>query len=191
MGRPLNSRYFGTSTEDAEIKVQFHNGTSSVDGYIVKQLASRRFRCTDGSNTADCKLVDKAAGSLAEGEMSISVKDDTGTVKQVTKIAAHKLTLDTGESIKWNFSESTTDGNVEMEETGGHVVGDVISIADAEAEDGKVYRIVDLGDTTWASYDAAGDQSPYSVGDTFTMANAPGTGTGTVEEYNEEDTFGT
>lgn len=119
MGRPLNKRYFGAPTAGgSEIKVQFHNGTKSVNGYIVKQLGSKKFRCTDGVATTDCFLVDKAAGAIAAGEMSIVVKDDAGAVKQVTKISGKKVTLDTGATISWNFSDATDDASVEMEEAG-------------------------------------------------------------------------
>ena len=119
MGRPLNKKFFGAPTAGgSEIKVQFHNGTKSVNGYIVKQLGSKKFRCTDGVATTDCFLVDKAAGAIAAGEMSIVVKDDAGAVKQVTKISAKKVTLDTGATISWNFSDATDDASVEMEEAG-------------------------------------------------------------------------
>ena len=119
MGRPLNKRFFGPPTAGGnEIKVQFHNGTASANGWIVKQLGSKKFRCTDGTNTKDCVLVDKASAAIAAGEMSIVVKDDGGTARQVTKIAGRKVTLDTGASIAWNMSDSTTDGAVEMEEAG-------------------------------------------------------------------------
>ena len=65
MGRPLNKRFFGAPTAGGnEIKVQFHNGTESVNGYIVKQLGSKKFRCTDGVIEKDCFLVDKAAAQL-------------------------------------------------------------------------------------------------------------------------------
>ena len=119
MGRPLNKRFFGAPTTGGnEIKVQFHNGTASVNGYIVKQLGSKKFRCTDGISEKDCFLVDKAAAAIAAGEMSIVVKDDAGAVKQVTKISAKKVTLDTGATIAWNFSDATDDASVEMEEAG-------------------------------------------------------------------------
>jgi hypothetical protein len=119
MGRPLNKRYFGTPTAGGnEIKVQFHNGTASVNGWIVKQLGSKKFRCTYGTETEDCVLVDKASAAVAAGEMTITVKDDGGTARQVTKIAGRKVTLDTGASIAWNMSDSTSDGAVEMEEAG-------------------------------------------------------------------------
>ena len=119
MGRPLNKKFFGAPTAGgSEIKVQFHNGTKSVNGYIVKQLGSKKFRCTDGVIEKDCFLVDKAAAAIAAGEMSIVVKDDAGAVKQVTKISGKKVTLDTGTTISWNFSNATDDASVEMEEAG-------------------------------------------------------------------------
>ena len=125
MGRPLNKRFFGTPTEaGSEIKVQFHNGTASVNGWIVKQLGSKKFRCTDGTVIKDCFLVDKQAADgntpapVTAGEMTITVKDDAGAFKQVTKISAKKVTLDTGATIKWNMAAVFNDGAVEMEEAG-------------------------------------------------------------------------
>ena len=119
MGRPLNKRFFGAPTAGgSEIKVQFHNGTASVNGYIVKQLGSKKFRCTDGVTEKDCFLVDKAAGAVAAGEMSIVIKDDGGTVRQVNKIAGRKMTMDTNATIGWNFSAATDDGAAQIEEAG-------------------------------------------------------------------------
>ncbi len=46
MGRPLSKRLFGANSSN-NIKVQFHNGTASVRGYIVKQTGSKRFICKD------------------------------------------------------------------------------------------------------------------------------------------------
>ena len=119
MGRPLNKKFFGAPTAGGnEIKVAFFNGTESVNGYIVKQLGSKKFRCTDGVIEKDCFLVDKAAAAIAAGEMSIVVKDDAGAVKQVTKISGKKVTLDTGATIAWNMTDATDDAAVEMEEAG-------------------------------------------------------------------------
>ena len=173
MGRPINKRYFGAPTDGGnEIKVQFYDtaNTQSVNGYIVKQLGSKKFRVTDGTVTEDCFLVDKASGALTAGDMTITVSDDAGNAKQVTKIAGRKVTLDTGESIAWNFSNSTSDGAVEMEEAGGGV------IAITAAVDGTEYEIITAGTTNFTTFGAADS----NVGTVFTMANAPGTGTGTV-----------
>jgi len=135
MGRPLNKRYFGTPTAGGnEIKVQFHNGTASVNGWIVKQLGSKKFRCTDGTATEDCVLVDKASAAVAAGEMTITVKDDGGTARQVTKIAGRKVTLDTGASIAWNMSDSTSDGAVEMEEAGDDATIDAVGTDEDDFE---------------------------------------------------------
>lgn len=127
MGRPLNKRNFGPPTDQgAEIKVQFYNGTSSVNGWIVRQTGSKRFECSDGTDTRICYLVDTAAASLVAGEMSITVKDDGGTPRRITKIAAHKTTASDGNSYGWTFDDSTSDGYVEMEEAGG-VTGIVVT----------------------------------------------------------------
>ena len=121
MGRPLNKRYFGEPTAaGSEIKVQFHNGTASVNGWIVKQKGSKRFECSDGTDTAICTLVDKASAGLLEGEMSITI-DDGGVAKQVTKIGGRRVTLDDGTSRSWDFTG--TGDTVEMEEAGDDAAG--------------------------------------------------------------------
>ena len=94
MGRPLNKRFFGVGTAAGnEIKVQFHNGTGSVKGYIVKQTGSKRFVCSDGTVEKTCYLVDKASAEVLAGEMSISVKGDDNTVYQVVKISSKTFLL--------------------------------------------------------------------------------------------------
>jgi hypothetical protein len=148
MGRPLNKRFFGPPTAGGdEIKVQFYNGTASVNGYIVKQLGSKKFRCSDGTTEKDCVLSTKSSGTLDDshalvpelGEMSITVKDDAGAVQQVTKISGRKLTLESGAVIAWNFSDATDDGAVEMEEAGDDAVMDNDDLApdadDFESDD--------------------------------------------------------
>jgi hypothetical protein len=116
MGRPLNKRYFGEPTAAGnEIKVQFHNGTGSVNGWIVKQTGSKRFVVTDGTTTKTCYLVDKASAAVAAGEMTITVLDGA-TPRQVTKIAGRKVTMDNGSQINWDFTGAGA--TVEMEEAG-------------------------------------------------------------------------
>ena len=120
MGRPLNKRFFGAPTEGGnEIKVQFHNGTASVNGYIVKQLGSKKFRCTDGVINKDCVLTDAAAAALTAGQMSIVIRDngDPPVVRQVTKITGRQLVTDAGTKIGWGFGAATAT-RVEMEEAG-------------------------------------------------------------------------
>jgi len=132
MGRPLNKRYFGEPTAGGnEIKVQFHNGTASVNGWIVKQKGSKKFLCSDGTVEATCVLVDKASGAVAAGEMTITVLDGA-TPRQVTKIAAHKVTMDNGLTINWDFTG--TGATVEMEEAGDDAVIDNVGVDEDDFE---------------------------------------------------------
>ena len=50
--------------------------------------------------------------------MTITVSDNDGALKQVTKIAGRKVTIDTGETVAWNMTAATAAGAVEMEEAG-------------------------------------------------------------------------
>jgi len=119
MGRPLNKRFFGTPTAGGnEIKVQFHNGTASVAGWIVKQKASKRFLCSDGTVTAVCTLTDAASAALTAGQMSITVLNDAGDQLQVTKISGRKVTANDGNTYPWNFDADATDGGAQIEEAG-------------------------------------------------------------------------
>lgn len=118
MGRPLNKRNFGADANN-NLRVRFHNGTASVDGAIVSQRGSKKFKCVDAAGTmAVCSLVSKADGALAEGEMTIKVANDAGAVLYVTKIAGRKVTASDGNTYPWNFSSSTTDDAVQAEEAG-------------------------------------------------------------------------
>jgi hypothetical protein len=137
MGRPLNKRLFGANA-DNNIKVQFHNGTASVKGYIVKQKGSKRFLCKDADgNTALCRMVDKASADLAAGEMTVTFKFDDDTVNQATKIAAHRIGISvsgTNTNSQWNFSTSTIDGYWQVEEAGTDT--SLTSATDLEGDEG-------------------------------------------------------
>lgn len=145
MGRPLSKAFFGSNAAN-NIKVQFHNGTASKPGFIVKQKGSRRYLCEDKAGVqAICVLVDKAANALAVGEMTISVKTDAGVVKQVLKLTRHKATTSTG-WFPWNFSTSTTDEAVQVEEAGTTTAG--VDTVLGTADDVKLAGSTNLeGDT--------------------------------------------
>jgi hypothetical protein len=118
MGRPLNKRLFGANANN-NLRVRFHNGTSSVNGAIVKQKGSKKFVCVDASGTeAVCTLAAVADANLVAGQMSITVTNDAGTDLFVTKIAARKVTASDGNTYPWNFSSSTSDDAVQVEEAG-------------------------------------------------------------------------
>ena len=68
MGRPINKKYFGatgtgtTQADGANIPIRFKTGGTVYEGYIVKQVGSRRFKCSsdNGATTAICVTVDEA-----------------------------------------------------------------------------------------------------------------------------------
>ena len=118
MGRPINKRHFGTPDSGLDFKCRYHHGSLS-DGWILRQTGSKRFECTNkAGNKKICTLVDKAQGSLVEGEMTISVKDsaDSNAIKRVTKITGRRVTLSGGTQIPWDFTGDNA--TVEMEEAG-------------------------------------------------------------------------
>ena len=133
MGRPINKRYFGPATAGGnEIKVDFHNGTAVVEGYIVKQLGSKKFRVaaigTPGTTFDRFLTTGKLASALTGTEMAITVLGDDSETYQVSKIAGRKATIIApdgtgsnaldGTSVAWNFDASPSSGEVQVEEAG-------------------------------------------------------------------------
>ena len=136
MGRPLNKRLFTTAAGGAtaganEIKVNFHNGTSVVEGTIVRQKGSKKFIVAETGATdteVTCTLVTgKLPAALTSGEMSISVQGNDNETYNVSKITGRKVTvvapsatgsnaLD-GQSLAWDFAAASS-GKVKIEEAG-------------------------------------------------------------------------
>ena len=136
MGRPLNKRLFGVAgtgptASGTEIKVNFHNGTAVKEGYIVKQLGSKKFRCEEieTAGTFDCTLkTGVLPANLSAGEMSISVSGADSETYGVSKITGRKVTLAQpsatgsnaldGQSLQFALTGSAARGIVRMEEAG-------------------------------------------------------------------------
>ena len=136
MGRPLNKRLFGVAgtgptASGNEIKVNFHNGSGVKEGFIVKQLGSKKFRVEEieTAGTFDCTLATgKLPAALASGEMSISVQGADSETYGVSKIAGRKVTLAKpsatgsnaldGTSLKYALTGAAASGLVRMEEAG-------------------------------------------------------------------------
>ena len=127
MGRPLNKRLFGTPTAGgSEIKINFHNDTAVKEGYIVKQVGSKKFVCEEIGTAGEftCTLTTaKLPAALAAGEMAISFKMDDGETYTVSKIAGRRVTLSApsatgtnkhdGASVPWGFGNYTDQAMIE------------------------------------------------------------------------------
>ena len=136
MGRPLNKRLFTTAAGGAtaaasEIKVNFHNGSSVVEGTIVRQKGSKKFVVAETGATdteITCTLVSgKLPAALTSGEMTISVQGADSETYGVSKISGRTLTvakpsntgsnaLD-GQKLAWDFAAASA-GKVQLEEAG-------------------------------------------------------------------------
>ena len=136
MGRPLNKRLFGVAgtgptAGSTEIKVNFHNGTAVKEGYIVKQLGSKKFRVEEIETAGlfDCTLkTGVLPAALSAGEMSISVQGADSETYGVSKITGRKVVLASpsatgsnalaGQSLKYALTGAAAAGLVRMEEAG-------------------------------------------------------------------------
>ena len=136
MGRPLNKRMFGVAgtgptAGSTEIKVNFHNGTAVKEGYIVKQLGSKKFRVEEigTSGLFDCTLkTGVLPANLTAGQMSISVQGADSETYGVSKITGRKVTVVApsatgsnalaGQSLQFVLTGAAASGIVRMEEAG-------------------------------------------------------------------------
>jgi len=136
MGRPLNKRLFGVAgtgptAGSTEIKVNFHNGSAVKEGYIVKQLGSKKFRVEEigTGGTFDCTLkTGVLPAALGAGEMSISVQGNDAETYGVSKITGRKVTVASpsatganvlaGTSLAFQMGAAASAGVVRMEEAG-------------------------------------------------------------------------
>ena len=89
MGRPVNKRYFGEGNGKLQVTRHFFTGgaeNNQTKCWILAQRSVNKFKVTNGTDTEILTLVNKAAGTLVAGEMSIDGVLDDSTVVQVTKI---------------------------------------------------------------------------------------------------------
>jgi hypothetical protein len=114
MGRPINKKYFGATGVDAtpRIPIRFKSGTV-YEGFIVKQVGSRRFKCsTDDGTTAVAKCL------LTAGTASDPVNDGEavllGLLNGSQPISIRELTnriaIDfSSNRYKWSLQDDSTE----------------------------------------------------------------------------------
>lgn len=128
MGRPLNKRWFGAldNADDTilapkndtfyniTINVQVAANAESVQGLILSQKSSNKFRVNDAKdrsgNEGICTLVDKAAGSLAANEMSIDafVTGTDGNQVRIKKLYNRTCRDFDNNRYAWEIQEDST-----------------------------------------------------------------------------------
>ena len=121
MGRPLNKRYFGATGTGTgtglltgnNLPIRFKSGGVVYEGFIVKQIGSRRFKCsTDDGTTAVEKCLLTAGTSsdpvsngeavllgLLNGSQPISIRELT-----------NRIAIDfSSNRYKWTLTDDSTE----------------------------------------------------------------------------------
>ena len=121
MGRPLNKRYFGTTGTGTgtglltgnNLPIRFKTGGAVYEGFIVKQVGSRRFKCsTDDGTTAVAKCLltagtnsdpvnngDAVLLGLLNGSQPISIRELT-----------NRIAIDfSSNRYKWTLADDSTE----------------------------------------------------------------------------------
>lgn len=121
MGRPLNKRYFGATGTGTgtglltgnNLPIRFKSGGTVYEGFIVKQVGSRRFKCsTDDGTTAVAKCLLTAGTSsdpanngeavllgLLNGSQPISIREIT-----------NRIAIDfSSNRYKWTLTDDSTE----------------------------------------------------------------------------------
>ena len=121
MGRPLNKRWFGTTGTGTgtglltgnNLPIRFKSGGTVYEGFIVKQVGSRRFKCsTDDGTTAVAKCLltagtnsdpvnngDAVLLGLLNGSQPISIRELT-----------NRIAIDfSSNRYKWTLTDDSTE----------------------------------------------------------------------------------
>lgn len=95
-----------TALAGNQLQIRFKTGGTEYTGWISKQVGARRFKCTDGTRTAICSLVNKANNSLANNDMTLlATKADASTFR-VQKVTNKRATDFSGNVYAWNFTSA-------------------------------------------------------------------------------------
>jgi len=121
MGRPINKRYFGATgtgtdqTDGANIPIRFKTGGTVYEGYILKQVGSRRFKCsTDDGTTAvaTCVTVDADASfdPANNGECVLLGFQATAGTPRIIRRMTNRIAWDfDGRMHKWSLQDDSSE----------------------------------------------------------------------------------
>ena len=121
MGRPVNKRYFGTvvdeigseASENFTVSVRVSGQSESSSGIILSQRSTNKFKVDDAAagngNEGICTLVDKAPGTLVEGDMILEGFVGSGSVATRIKKIYNKTCRDfSNNRYTWSISDDST-----------------------------------------------------------------------------------
>lgn len=121
MGRPVNKRYFGTNAtgaaadgfENFGVSVRVTGQSESSSGIILRQRSTNKFKVDDAAagngNEGICTLVDKAPGTLAEGDMILEGFVGGGSVATRIKKIYNRTCRDfSNNRYTWAITDDST-----------------------------------------------------------------------------------
>lgn len=109
MGRPINKRYFGATGNNAQptIPARFYDGSATVEGYIVVQKGTNKFKVTDGTTTIIGRLVNELQPN-GDNEISL-VGVANGEDFVVLKKVFNRTAIDwNGNRYTWAVEDDST-----------------------------------------------------------------------------------
>ena len=104
------------SGNQIQVKAYPYGGSTNSNSSILRAKGKSKFLITDGTYTDICTLVNKAGGSLAVHEMSITATPAVGGTFRVARLTNKFLIDFSGNKYQWKF---------------GAAAGDVVSIPGA------------------------------------------------------------
>jgi len=122
MGRPLNKRYFGATSDGSDltgegtltVSVKVGSNSASALGIILSQRSETKFKVNDdpanGGNEGVCTLVNKATGSLAANEMSLQgfVDGTDGNAVYIRKVQNRTMIDFDNNRYTWEIQDDST-----------------------------------------------------------------------------------
>ena len=121
MGRPLNKRYFGTTGTGTgtglltgnNLPIRFKSGGTVYEGFIVKQVGSRRFKCsTDDGTTAveKCLLTAGTSSDPANNGEAVLLGLLNGSQPISIRRLTNRIAIDfSSNRYKWTLTDDSTE----------------------------------------------------------------------------------
>lgn len=96
-----------TSISGNQIQVKaYPYGGSAANASIIRAKGKSKFLVSDGTNVDVCTLVDKAVGTLAVHEMSITATPAVGGTFRIARLT-NKFVIDfNGNKYQWKFGSA-------------------------------------------------------------------------------------
>jgi len=95
------------SGNQIQVKVYLTGGSQGANGSILRQKGKGRFLVTDGTYTGVCTFANKAGGSLAVGEMSLTATTSAPATFYVYRLTNKFLIDFSGNKYQWKFGSAT------------------------------------------------------------------------------------